>query len=43
MGRYAWLTWGGSVNLVDKDMIKKGKVLNEMLMKRGINVWVCSG
>ena len=30
----------GTLNLVDKDMIKKPKLLNEMLVQTPMNVWV---
>ena len=40
MAIYPCLTSGGTLNLVDKDMIKKPKLLNEMLMNTPINVWV---
>ncbi len=40
MAIYPCLTSGGTLNLVDKDMIKKPKLLNEMLMNTSINVWV---
>ena len=40
MAIYPCLTSGGTLNLVDKDMIKKPKLLNEMLVNTPINVWV---
>ena len=40
MAIYPCLTSGGTLNLVDKDMIKKPKLLNEMLVQTPMNVWV---
>ncbi len=40
MAIYPCLTSGGTLNLVDKDMIKKPKLLNEMLVNTPMNVWV---
>ena len=40
MSIYPCLTSGGTLNLVDKDMIKKPKLLNEMLVQTPINAWV---
>ncbi|KOR14089.1 alanine-phosphoribitol ligase [Staphylococcus carnosus] len=40
MAIYPCLFTGGTLNLVDKDMIKKPKLLNDMLQKTPINVWV---
>ncbi|MDU6506764.1 MAG: D-alanine--poly(phosphoribitol) ligase subunit DltA, partial [Staphylococcus sp.] len=40
MAIYPCLTSGGTLNLVDKDMIKKPKLLNEMLVQTPINAWV---
>ena len=39
MAIYPCLTSGGTLNLVDKDMIKP-KLLNEMLVQTPINAWV---
>src|SRR5699024_6108876 len=40
MAIYPCLTTGGTLNLVDKEMIKKPKLLNDMLTQSEINVWV---
>lgn len=40
MSIYPCLTSGGTLNLVDKDMIKKPKLLNDMLQETPINIWV---
>lgn len=40
MAIYPCLTSGGTLNLVDKDMINKPKLLNEMLVNTPINAWV---
>lgn len=40
MAVYPSLFTGGTLNLVDKDMIKKPKLLNDMLQATPINVWV---
>ncbi|GEP83963.1 D-alanine--poly(phosphoribitol) ligase subunit 1 [Staphylococcus piscifermentans] len=40
MAIYPCLFTGGTLNLVDKDMIKKPKLLNDMLQQTPINVWV---
>lgn len=40
MAIYPCLVTGGTLNLVDKDMIKKPKLLNNMLQATPINVWV---
>ncbi|WP_114603774.1 D-alanine--poly(phosphoribitol) ligase subunit DltA [Staphylococcus sp. EZ-P03] len=40
MAVYPSLVTGGTLNLVDKDMIKKPKLLNDMLQATPINVWV---
>ncbi|MHD0398280.1 D-alanine--poly(phosphoribitol) ligase subunit DltA [Staphylococcus simulans] len=40
MAIYPCLVTGGTLNLVDKDMIKKPKLLNDMLQATPINVWV---
>ena len=40
MAIYPCLTSGGTLNLVDKDMIKKPKLLNDMLVATPINTWV---
>lgn len=40
MAIYPCLTSGGKLNLVDKEMINKPKLLNEMLVNTPINAWV---
>lgn len=40
MAIYPCLTSGGTLNLVDKEMINKPKLLNEMLVNTPINAWV---
>ncbi|WP_210134742.1 D-alanine--poly(phosphoribitol) ligase subunit DltA [Staphylococcus sp. GDX8P80P] len=40
MAIYPCLTSGGTLNLVDKDMINKPKLLNDMLVNTPINAWV---
>ncbi|EHJ07603.1 D-alanine--poly(phosphoribitol) ligase subunit DltA [Staphylococcus simiae] len=40
MAIYPCLASGGTLNLVDKNMINKPKLLNEMLSNTPINVWV---
>lgn len=40
MAIYPCLTSGGTLNLVDKDMINKPKLLNDMLINTPINAWV---
>ena len=39
MAIYPCLTSGGTLNLVDKEMINKPKLLNEMLVNTPINAW----
>lgn len=40
MAIYPCLVSGGTLNLVDKDMINKPKLLNDMLQATPINIWV---
>ncbi|PHK48844.1 D-alanine--poly(phosphoribitol) ligase subunit DltA [Staphylococcus edaphicus] len=40
MAIYPCLATGGTLNLVDKTMISKPKLLNDMLLQAKINVWV---
>ena len=40
MAIYPCLASGGTLNLVDKNMINKPKLLNEMLTATPINIWV---